>query len=114
MNRAKRSNPGQGSPRPKYPGTFLLAFREAAAGLDWQVRRWLGSAVECLDASGQEQVVGLENLYRRARREDRAGWPELIAGFLRGVHAGQFAKPPRDLAEAPDRLLCGVRPPPAT
>jgi hypothetical protein len=112
MSRAKRSHPGLGSPRPRYPGTFLLAFREAVAAVNWQVRRWLGSAVECADASGREQVVGLENLYRRARREDRAGWPELIAGFLRSVHAEQFANPPRDLAEVAERLLVRVGPPP--
>jgi len=108
MNRHQRNHPGQGSPPPRYPGTFLLAFREALATANWQVRRWLGSAVDCVDAQGREQVVGLENLYRRARREDRAAWPELIAGFLNSVHAEQFDNPPQTLAEVADRLLVRI------
>jgi hypothetical protein len=108
MNGRSRSHPGQGSPPPRYPGSFLLALREALAALGWQVRRWLGNAVECVDGEGREQVVGLENLYRRARREDRAGWPELIAGFLRSVHGEQFENPPQDLAEVADRILVRI------
>src|SRR4051794_30345444 len=95
MNRQKRNHPGQGSPPPRYPGTFLLAFREGLATAKWQARRWLGTAVECVDAQGREQVVGLENLYRRARRQQRSAWPELIASFLDSVHAEQFDKPPQ-------------------
>src|SRR5689334_16800183 len=56
MNRRNRCHPGKGASAPRYPGTFLLAFREAAAGMNWQVRRWLGGAVECLDAEGHAQV----------------------------------------------------------
>src|SRR5207249_9335425 len=82
MGRENRSDPGYGSGPQRYPGSFLLAFREAVAALDWKVVRWLGGAVECSDAGGREHVVGLENLYRRARREERASWPELIATFL--------------------------------
>ena len=104
-----RSHPGQGSPPPRYPGTFLLALREALTSLDWQVQRhWLGNAVACVDAEGREQVVGLENLYRRARREDRAGWPQLIAGFLRSVNGEQFENPPPALAEVAERILVRV------
>ena len=66
-----RSNPGHGSTPPKYPGTFLLAFREAVAGLGWQVRKWMGHLVECADPEGREHVVGLENLFRRARQHER-------------------------------------------
>jgi hypothetical protein len=105
MNRRNRSHPGHGSPPPRYPGTFLLALREALAGLKWQVRRWHSHAVECVDGEGREQVVGLESLYRRARREERASWPELIAGFLGSVHAEQFESHPQNLSEVADRLL---------
>jgi hypothetical protein len=108
MNYPKRHHPGQGSPPPRYPGTFLLALREGLGAAGWQIRRWLGSAVECVDAQGREQVVGLENLYRRARREERTGWPELIAGFLNSVHAEQFDKPPQALAEVADRILVRI------
>jgi hypothetical protein len=106
-----RSDPGQGSGPPRYPGTFLLAFREALEGMNWKIQRWLGSAVECTDPEGREQVVGLENLYRRARREDRALWPELIAGFLKSVDLEQFDDPPENLAEVAERLLVRLGPP---
>jgi hypothetical protein len=102
-----RSDPGQGSGPPRYPGTFLLAFREAARRLNWEVRRWLGPAVECVDAHGREQVVGLENLYRRARSEERSTWPELIAEFLSSVPSEQF-EPPSDLEAVADRLMVRV------
>jgi hypothetical protein len=67
---ANRGDPGQGSGPSRYPGTFLLAVREALAGLNWQIRRLSGGTVECVDAQGREQTIGLENIYRRARRED--------------------------------------------
>jgi hypothetical protein len=100
-----RSDPGHGSGPQRYPGSFLLALREAAAGLDWKITRWLGPAVACLDAEGREHVVGLENLYRRARREDRANWPGLIATFLGMIDREQFQEPPTDLAAVAERLL---------
>ncbi|MCI0460940.1 MAG: hypothetical protein L0Z62_28665 [Gemmataceae bacterium] len=100
-----RSHPGFGSGQPRYPGTFLLAFREAAAALNWTVTRWLGGAVECRDSEGREHVVGLENLYRRARREDRSTWPELIEGFLGMIDLDQFRDPPTDLTKMAERVL---------
>jgi hypothetical protein len=100
-----RSDPGLGSGPPRYPGTFLLAFREAAAALKWTINRWLGGAVECLDAEGRDHVIGLENLYRRARRTDRAAWPELITNFLTLIDPEQSDSPPTSLADAADRLL---------
>ncbi len=45
MQSRSRSDPGFGFGPPRYPGTFLLAFRQALAGLHWQARRWLGHAV---------------------------------------------------------------------
>jgi hypothetical protein len=109
-----RSDPGQGSGPPRYPGTFLLAFREALEALNWKIQRWLGPAVECVDPEGREQVIGLENLYRRARREERALWPELIARFLQSVDLEQFADPPENLAEVAERLLVRLGPPPGS
>ncbi|HXG11006.1 MAG TPA: hypothetical protein VNK04_14705 [Gemmataceae bacterium] len=105
MSIRDRSDPGPGAgPPPRYPGTFLLAFREAVAGLDWQIRRWLGEAVECLDADGEPHTVGLENLYRRARREDRSRWPDLIRDFLTKVGTAETTAD-ADLAALADRLL---------
>jgi hypothetical protein len=104
-----RSNPGHGSTPPRYPGSFLLAVREALAEAGWQARRWLGMAVECLDQDGREQVLGLENLYRRLRREDRGQWPQLVLEMLRSVPAetGETLA----LAEAAERILVRVGPP---
>ena len=105
----RRSDPGLGSGSPRYPGTFLLALREAAAGMNWQVGRWVGDLVVCVDGAGQEHLVGLENLYRRARREPRETWPELIADFLSTVvTAHQDPGLPTNLAEVTDRLLVRV------
>src|SRR4051812_29207279 len=101
-----RSHPGLGSSSPRYPGTFLLAFREAVAGLGWQVRKWMGHLVECADPEGREHVVGLENLYRRARQHDRATWPSVITEFLQTVTAGNDTETmPNELATVADRLL---------
>ncbi len=104
MARQNRSDPGQGSGPQRYPGTFLLAFREAAAGLNWTVSRWLAGAVECVDPEGREHVIGLENLYRRARRAERATWPALITEFLNLVDPEQYDNLPTNLADVADRL----------
>jgi hypothetical protein len=107
----QRSHPGYGNGPPRYPGSFLLAFREAVTEVGWQTKRWLGVAVECVDGEGREQVVGLENLYRRARRQERADWPALIADFLRTGQEAPIDEPPDDLGEVADRLLVRVGPP---
>jgi hypothetical protein len=101
-----RGNPGLSSGPARYPGTFLLAFREALKGVNWQARRWRGDAVECLDAEGQEHVVGLENLYRRVRGTERTGWPELIGECLARVRdAEKLGLTDVKLADYADRLL---------
>lgn len=102
-----RNDPGSGSGiPPRYSGTFLLALRETLAGLNWQIRRWLGDAIDCVDAEGEEHTVGLENLYRRARREDRSRWPELIRDFLTRVRTAEvLADVEAKLAEVADRLM---------
>src|SRR5262249_47755444 len=105
MRQNDRSDPGQGSAPPRYPGSFLLAFRQALATLNWNITRWLPSAVECTDAEGRHQYVGLENLYRRARQEDRATWPEMIRDFLSQVRVQEIEATPRELALVADRLM---------
>lgn len=101
-----RTDPGQGSGSPRYPGTFLLALREALERIGWRPRRWNGDMVECGDAGGKVHVIGLENLYRRARRTDRQEWPELIGEFLRTVSlVDQGEGLPTDLAAVADQLL---------
>jgi hypothetical protein len=100
-----RSDPGHGSGAPKYPGTFLQAFREALAGINWQITRWLGDAVECRDAEGEQQTVGLENLFRRARQAPRQEWPALIADFLNNVNEVDRDDLPKELAAVAERIL---------
>src|SRR5215510_6121827 len=103
-----RAHPGFGAAS-RYPGTFLLALRTALAEMKWQVRRWLGNAVECLDAAGHEQMLGLENLYRRLRREDRALWPALIVEMLRSVPPE--SADPVNLHDVGERILLRLGPP---
>ena len=105
MPSRSRSNPGLGSGPPRYPGTFLLALREALASLGWRTRRFLGSAVACADDQGREHVLGLENLFRRLRKEDRATWPELIVNFLKSVPREQWENPPEELTAVAERVL---------
>jgi hypothetical protein len=101
-----RSNPGNSSGPPRYPGTFLMAFRDALGALNWKAERWMGDAVACLDANGDEHVVGLENLFRRARREEREQWPALIQDFLSRIRAAETTgEQERDLATVADQLL---------
>src|SRR5438132_10095477 len=113
MPPSHRSDPGRPcSDRPRYPGTFLLAFREAAAAVGWTIQRWQGDSIGCTDAAGESLMVGLENLYRRVRRHDRSDWPELIAEFLRKVNVGgKSGALERDLSTVADRLLLRLGPP---
>jgi hypothetical protein len=104
-----RHNPGHGSAPPRYPGSFLLAVREALAEAGWRPCRWLGLAVECVDAGGREQVIGLENLFRRLRREERAAWPRLVLEMIRSVPADAIESVP--LAEVAERILVRIGPP---
>jgi hypothetical protein len=112
MSLNPRTNPGHGSGTPRYPGTFLLAFREALASLKWEIRRWRGAAVDCLDAEGHEQIVGLENLYRRARRQPREEWPALVTEFLHHVNISDRPEDlPTNLDAVAEQLLVRVGPP---
>jgi hypothetical protein len=111
MPQHHRSNPGSGSGPARYPGTFLLAFREALAARKWQVGQSRGDLVACRDEHGQEHFVGLENLYRRARRVERSDWPALIAEFLNTVLDGEQPELPANLSTVADRLLLRLGPP---
>jgi hypothetical protein len=110
MPSSGNNNPGSGFGGPRYPGTFLLALREALARLSWQSVVWKGTTVECLDAQGQKQFVGLDNLYRRLRREARERWPDLLAELLGSV-GPEVGAPPGDLSEVAGQLLVRLGPP---
>jgi hypothetical protein len=79
------SNPGSGFGGPRYPGTFLLALREAIAKLNWTPTVWKPGSVECLDATGKSQHIGMDNMYRRLKHEPRERWPELLLDVLSSV-----------------------------
>ena len=90
----------------------MLAFREALATLGWQFQRWQGDLVQCADESGDEHTIGLENIYRRCRREPRKEWPAVVAEFLKAVGAADDPKSvPENLAAVADRLLVRIGPP---
>jgi hypothetical protein len=101
------TNPRTGSGRSRYPGTFLLAVREALAQLNWQAVAWKSFLVECLDGQGRPQQVGLENIYRRVRREPRETWPNLLVELLGSVPA-EIANPPKHLNEVAEQLLVRI------
>ncbi len=82
----------------------MLALREAFARLGWQAVAWKGSYVDCVDATGRPHQVGLDNLYRRLRREARGTWADQIADLLGSVPP-EAIEPPADLSEVADRLL---------
>jgi hypothetical protein len=83
-----------------------MAFREALTALNWKPERWMGDAVACMDSHGEEHVVGLENLFRRARREEREQWPGLIQDFLSHIRDAETAgEENRDLDSVAERLL---------
>lgn len=103
MSAYGRSYPGPGSTLPRFPGTFVLAFHEAATSLNWQVHRWVGHLVECTDDQGRIRVVAVENVYRRIRREDRLKWQAVLASFLRNYD-------PADPGEGPPPPAAGTEP----
>lgn len=101
-----RNDPGAGSTRARYPGGFLLAFREQAGKLGWTLERLELDVAVCIDEDGAPHCIGLENLYRQARHIDRGEWPELIAGFLGTIQGAEHDhNMPADLAEVAERLL---------
>ena len=59
-------------------------------------------------ANGKEQLIGLENLYRRARREERGEWVEMIVGFLSSVDLEQYSNVPKELAGVTDLLMVRI------
>jgi hypothetical protein len=90
----------------------LLALQAALAEVGWEARRWQGDIVECADAAGKTHILGLANLYRRARRTERENWPALLGEFLRAVRGAEEADTLlKDLAAVADQLLLRVGPP---
>ena len=104
------NNPGYGFGGPRYPGTFLLALREALLKLNWQATTWKGGSVECVDPNGVSQQIGLENMYRRLKREPRESWAATLAELLGSVPP-EAATPPDDLHDVADQLFVRLGPP---
>jgi hypothetical protein len=103
------NDPGYGFGGPRYPGTFLLALREALGKLNWQATTWKGGSVECTDPQGISQQIGLENMYRRLKREPRHSWPSLLVDLLSSVPP-EAATPPDDLHDVADQLFVRLGP----
>src|SRR5262249_24192482 len=104
-----RSDPGRGSGPARYPGSFLLAFGEAAGRAGWEFLRLAGDMAVCRVKDGQELQVGMENLYRRARRMTREEWPGLLDEFFGTLRAVEEEPDlPVNLADVTDRLLVRV------
>lgn len=104
------NDPGYGFGGPRYPGTFLLALREALVTLHWQAQTWKGGSVECTDPQGVSQHIGLENMYRRLKREPRTNWPGLLVDLLSSVPP-EAATPPDDLHDVAEQLFVRLGPP---
>jgi hypothetical protein len=108
---AEDLGPEREGPSP-YPEEFLLAFDEAVRRLGWQVRRWEGGGVECLDETGKECTFGLANVYRLLRGVEESQWPAFLAGHLRRVRAALGeATEDGGLHELADRLMARIGPP---
>ena len=110
MSSFGQSNPGQGFGALRYPGTFMLALREAIGKLGWQAQKWHGTSVECVDAGGSAREIGLENLYRRLRREPREHWPDQLVELLGSVPADAIILPD-DLNQVAEQILVRLGPP---
>lgn len=106
------NNPGTGYGGSRYPGTFLLALREAIARLNWTPTTWKPGSVECVDAAGKSQHIGMDNMFRRLRHEPREKWADLLFDVLGSVPA-EAATPPANLHDVADRLLVRLGPPSA-
>lgn len=74
----------------------------AATGLD--VIDWERTGVNVRPVAGDEQYIGLANLYRRAKTAEPDEWPELIRGFLNRLSSATSRDIPDDLSTVADRL----------
>lgn len=88
----------------------MLALREAIGKLGWQPQTWKGTSVACIDADGSPREIGLENLYRRLRREPRERWPDLLAELLGSVPA-EATVLPDDLNQVAEQIMVRLGPP---
>src|SRR5438128_4853312 len=116
---AEFDDPGTGRPS-GLPGGFRAAVAAALAGLGYSVASWDCDGVNVVAPAGggevqphgpnspvpaREQYVGLSNLYRRAKAEDRSAWPVMIREFLEHI-PGAVAGPkiPDDLTTVANQL----------
>jgi hypothetical protein len=97
---------------PLLPDDFRQAVAAVLQSLGWKITDWDDDSLKYLSENDKEQTANLENLYRRARREDPAEWPELITHFFTSIDSsmgkGLTEKP---LAEFADQLRARIGPP---
>ncbi len=80
-------DPQSDTPTP-LPEGFRVAVAHALIDLGYSVATWESDGVNVRPpnaSNGDEQYVGLTNLYRRAKAAGQAEWPEMIREFIRHV-----------------------------
>jgi hypothetical protein len=84
------------------PFRGVVAAELASAGC--AIVGWEQHGVNIRTAAGDEQYIGLANLYRRARPRPLDEWPTLIREFLQRLARAQAHDIPADLTTVADRL----------
>ena len=92
-------------PPPAFPDDFRAAVAAQLAAAGFTVLDWERTGVNVRPAAGGDgQYIGLANLYRRAKADDPATWPELVHGFLDRLSHTKAQDIPTDLATVADKL----------
>lgn len=77
---AAKTHPGFGGPAP-YPGSFVLALREALQSHGWELDRWQGIAAS-IRRDGDVAMLEPEIPYRRLRHLPRSRWSAVLCEWL--------------------------------
>src|SRR5258706_6056863 len=106
---ADRSDPDSDVETTHIPGGFRAAFAAALGNVGLKVKQWQGPNVVCLDGEGDERVLSLGNVYRRAQNADRADWPAIIREFVQQITlATREGSLPEKLDAASEQVLVRI------
>ncbi|MCS6863652.1 MAG: hypothetical protein RMJ56_01485 [Gemmataceae bacterium] len=86
------------------PGHFRMVVAAELAAAGYSIIAWDEHGVALRSVSGDEQYIGLTNLYRRARPVPPDEWPALVREFLNRLTRVQTHDIPTDLTTVADRL----------
>ncbi len=92
------------SPALPFPDDFRSAVLAQLAAVRLSVIEWESGGIRVRPDDGEEQYVGLTNLYRRARAADHSEWSEMIRGFIQRITASKVQDIPDDLNTVADRI----------